>query len=215
MNEGDKKRFQEAFNALSEYYQRDSLSKAALQIYFSALHMYEFDQVQWAVSKHVQNHENGQYYPKVADIVRIIEGGEITSDQVLAAARLADTPMGILCRIHIGTWDLKNQTDMFYLRQRAEECLHLMPEWKARALAGDYTDHEISIMIKHGVNPCAPFSTGLPSPASAGAITKRVFQIVQTDRHKFLLEKPEEIDTTEPLQMSSEVKGFLNQVIDD
>ena len=214
MNDQDKKRFQEAFNALSEYYQqKENLSKPALQIYFAALQRFDFDQVQWAISKHVQSASNGQFYPKVADIIRIIEGGDITTDQVLAAARTCDTPLGLLCRIQIGSWDLKNQTDMFYLKQRAEECLHLLTEWKARAISGDYSDHEISMMLKHNINPCQPFYTGLPAPSNSGQIVSRVSQIVQTERHKFLLEKQDDETPEEPLQMPWKVKAFLTSTI--
>ena len=130
MDNQDKNNFLKMINDISDYYRIDRLSNTLLAIYFNGLDDYSFQQVEFAIGKHMADPKSGQFMPKIADIVRHIQGGEITTDQVLAAARLANTPFGILCRIQIGTYDLEHQTDMFYLKQRAEECLAMVPEWK-------------------------------------------------------------------------------------
>ena len=213
MIHSDKQQFKEVLDGMCEMYQKDKLSKMALQLYFGSLEKYSIDQVMGAISQHVTDPKHGTFLPKVADIVRHIEGGEITTDEVLSAARLKSTPFGILCRIQIGTYDLEHQTDMFYLKQRAQECLDLLPEWKRKAADGDYTDHEVSIMLKHSVSPCAPFRAGLQSPKNLPLLQSRVNEIVKTDRYKFLIEAPyKEEDGDKLLIVDSSVKDFLSKI---
>lgn len=208
MDDSNKREFKELMDGLSEYYQREKLSAPALQIYFAAMARFTLTQIKWAITRHVQDPSTGQFYPKVADVVRLVEGGDITTDEILAEARLAKTPLGILCRIQIGTWDLTYQTDMRYLKQRAEECLYLLPEWKRKAATGDYTDHEISIMLKHGVDPVASLYEGLPPPSNRQALAARAKEIEQTPRHQFLLEKIEE-EADKDVKMDPEVAKFI------
>lgn len=215
MDSTDKKQFKELFDGLSEYYQsKEKLSKMALQIYFNALERFEFSQVTRAVTAHVGNAKGGEFFPKAGDIIRHLEGGEITADILLAAAKLARSPLGILARIHIGTWDL-NSADSFYLKQRAQECLLLLPEWKDRANHGEYSDHEISIMIKHNVDPREPFALGIAGPSLASGLDSRIAAIQLTDRHKMLAEpvysETRELPDKEQLKIiHSKIKEELN-----
>lgn len=211
MDDSNKLEFKELMDATSEYYQKDRLSKMALQIYFSALSRFTIDQVQEAISLHIQDSKSGQFYPKAVDIIRHLEGGDLTTDKVISEARLKRTPLGVLCAIQIGSWDLKNQADMFYLKQRAEECLQLLPSWKSRALAGEYTDHELSIMLKHDVNPAAPFQAGLPAPECASQIAKRASTIAETPLHQFLLEKPFEGENDKTAVADPSVVKFIEK----
>ena len=213
MNDNDKAQFKELFDGLSEAYDKDRMSKMALQIHFEALKRFDIDQILAAASAHLADPKHGTFFPKVADIVRQIEGGEVTTDHVIAAARAKSTPFGILCRIKIGTFDLDNQTDMFYLKQRAQECIDLLPEWKARAAAGEYSDHEISMMLKHEVSPTGAFDGGLDRPANIPQLTNRVSQIAETPRHKFLLESPyKEKDGDKLLIADNSVNQFLAEI---
>lgn len=187
MNNTDKKQFKELFDGLSDYYQsKEKLSKMALQIYFNALVKYDFELITQAVSAHISNTESGKFFPKAGDIIKHLEGGEITSDTLLAAAKLCNSPLGILANIKIGSWDLK-MGDSFYLKQRAQECLMLLPSWKERANNGEYTDHEIMIMLKHGVSPMQPFCAGIAGPALSCNLNDRVLSIQNTDRYKSLI----------------------------
>lgn len=188
MDNNDKKQFKELFDGLSEYYQsKEKLSKMALQIYFDSLIRFEFDDIARAVSAHVVKPDSGKFFPRAGDLMAYLEGGEVTADIIIAAAKLGNTPMGILARIHMGTWDLK-YSNSFDLRQRAQECLILLPEWKARADVGEYTDHELSIMMKYHVDPRWSFSLGASGPAVSGFLDARIEEILQSDRHKMLME---------------------------
>jgi hypothetical protein len=189
MIDSDLAKFSEILDSLSEYYQRDPLSPMAVKIYFRALIEFPIESIGDAVSAHIQHPETGKFYPKAADLIKHLEGGTVTADQVVAAAKLADTPLGILARIHIGTCDL-DSTDRFYVRQRAEEVLQLLSVWKARATKGEYTDHEISIMIKYGVDPRQPFYTGLAAPQDQTGLLAHINHVTGTRRHQELIEPP-------------------------
>ena len=188
MIDQDKRAFKQRMDALTEYYGKDQLSEIGLEMYFSPLERFSIDQIKHAISSHLNNTKSGQFMPKVADFVRILEGGEITTDQVIAAARNKKTPLGIFCRIQIGHWDLDHQGDMFYLKQRAEECIQNLPEWKARALKGDYTEHEISMMLKYRVSPLTPFMNGLPAPGNTDQLRLKVNEVLGSERHALMLE---------------------------
>lgn len=201
MIDNDLAQFSKILDSLSEYYQRDPLSPTAVKIYFSALKQFPIDSIGEAVNAHIQHPTGGKFYPKAADLILHLEGGAITADQVIAAARLSSSPMGIIARIHIGSWDL-NTLNSFDLKQRAEEVLQLLPKWKAQANAGGYTPHQISIMIKYGVDPTGPFYTGLAAPINRDMLTDRIDHIKGTERHQELLDPPYEEQPANPVPLA-------------
>ena len=174
MNPSDKKAFKNMMDGLSDVYQRkEKISDVALRLYFSSLQDFSLDQVAVAITRHLKDKASGQFFPKPSDIERHITGKDPTADEIVAAARLANCPMGVMARMHIGTWDLQNQ-DAFYLRQRAEEVIQLLPEWKARANAGEFTQHELSVMVKYKIDPSGPFFLGQMRPAAHQLISQKV-----------------------------------------
>jgi hypothetical protein len=181
--------FRDIFNGVSEYHQKPKMTTVALSIYWESLKQYSLEQVRMAITRHLRDPEQGSYYPKVSDIVGHIEGAKPEPSEVVAMARAAKCPFGIFARIKIGTHDL-NRGDHFYLIDRANEVLVDFENFKARATSGEYTDHEISIMLKHSVNPCDSFLPGIsPPPSNVRAlISKRSEQVQETPRHKILLE---------------------------
>ena len=215
MNDSDRGVFLEFMNTISDYYGKPKLGEHVLEIYFNGLREYSFDQVKGATSKHMTSSNGGQYMPKISDIKKHIDGGMFTHDEVLSAARLKNTPMGILCRIQIGTYDLEHQTDMFYLKQRAQECLDKMDEWKARAVNGDYTDHEVFTMLKHEVNPEKPFHTGLQPPVMSQENKNRCKGIYMTK----IRDKPNEevlaISKDEQNTVSNEGRLIISRILNE
>jgi len=194
MKNSDGAKFLALINATSKYYCKPPLEEMVIKIYFNALNSYEYKQVEHAIGKHVSDPgKDGKFMPRVSDIIRHIDGGPITADQIIAGARLKETPLGVLCAIHIGSFDLKTtHKDIFYMRQRAEECTQKMPEWKEKGLMGTYSDHEISIMIKYKVDPLGAFSNGLAPPLNTVELSNRISLIKGTKRHQFLLEETRE-----------------------
>lgn len=205
MDASDKKPFKDLMDGISEVYNPDKkLSVTAFQIYFNALSPYSYKQVEIAVGEHIRNTTSGTFYPKVADIIRHIEGGgKLTADEAIGAARAANTPLGVLCRIFIGTYDLEKQKDPFVTKAKAEECLQFVDEWRKRGALGQYSDHEIRIMVKHGVNPSAPFSTGLAPPSNHLELEARGARIKET----LLIEEPHKHDKAQ------EAKGFHESIL--
>jgi len=150
-------------NSLEDYYGSKPASTATVNLYVMGLTGYTQEQVQAAVGKHMQNPRNGQFFPKVADLVKYINGLDLSTDQIIAMARLKNCPLGVMAAIQIGSYDLDNQ-DSFYLKQRAEEVLQLIPEWKEKANNGEYSEHQLRTMIKYDVEPASPFHAGLLPP---------------------------------------------------
>ena len=163
MNNSDKLNFVNLMNATSEYYQQQPISVMAAQMYFSALTDYSLEEVTAGITKHLQNHKSGQFYPKAADIIRYITGGDMTADKIIAMARVKNCPLGVLAYLKIGSWDL-DRGDSYYLKQRAEECILMLPEWKSNAETNTLTDHEVRTMIKYGVGPNDSFELGIEAP---------------------------------------------------
>lgn len=66
-------RFAKALAALAEYYGRE-LSEGVIALYWQGLQQYPIDEIEAAIGRHLQNPDSGQWMPKIADIVRMIDG---------------------------------------------------------------------------------------------------------------------------------------------
>jgi hypothetical protein len=203
MDNSDKPAFASLMGDLAQYYRQDPLGRVVLKMYFNALKQFSYEQVEYAAERHMTDTKSGQFFPKIADFVRALTGEDITADMIIAAARQMQTPLGCLARMHIGSWDLDNKGNMsgsswsFYIRQRAEEVIQLLPEWKAKANAGEYTDHEISVMLKYNISPAAPFFAGLAAPENANALLARADTISKSERHLKFIEPPHDASDTD------------------
>lgn len=78
----DKKAFAETITGVAEIYGQ-TVTKAGMRIWWSALERFSDEQVQQALNSHAMDAERGQWMPKPADIVRRIEG--TPTDQAMAA----------------------------------------------------------------------------------------------------------------------------------
>lgn len=165
MNDQDKMQFKQLMDGASVYYQKDPMQPMALKIYFNALDRFTLDQVQGAISQHIQDPDQGRFYPKVADIVRNIEGDNLKPEDLVAEANVKESPLGILVLMHIDdfTFNSANSNDV---RQAAHNCMVMLPDWKERALRGAYTPREVEVMVKYGVDPKKPFYKGLQPPSN-------------------------------------------------
>ena len=67
---------------MSELYGK-ALSKPLVQLYWELLSPYSFDQVEQAFQSHMMDPDCGQYFPKPADLIRLIDGS--TQAQALIA----------------------------------------------------------------------------------------------------------------------------------
>ncbi len=82
MIEGDKRKFAEAMVVLSEYYGRP-VSDGVIELYWQGLKGYDIGAITQAFTRHMHNPESGQFMPKIADVVRMLQGS--TQDTALKA----------------------------------------------------------------------------------------------------------------------------------
>jgi hypothetical protein len=77
MHDTEKALFKTLITDAMAYYSKD-VSKFMLQVFWDALKRFDFQDVSRAFSLHAQNPDNGQWAPKVADILKLIEGSTAT-----------------------------------------------------------------------------------------------------------------------------------------
>lgn len=82
MRDDDFDQFSEALTAALEVYDKRT-SALTIEIWWEALKQYDLSAVLGAFSRHIQNPDKGQFVPKPADIVRLVDGG--TEDRALQA----------------------------------------------------------------------------------------------------------------------------------
>lgn len=82
MTAQDFERFAGLMLILGEYYGRE-VSRAMIALYFQVLARFSFQAIEQAVLFHLQNPDGGRFFPKVADLVRRIEGS--AEDKALSA----------------------------------------------------------------------------------------------------------------------------------
>lgn len=212
MFDSDKKQFFELIMGFAELYRlKEKPSQMAVRLFFGALSDYTIDQIMSAADIHAKK---SKFFPTPADFITILDGGEITQSEIIAMARLAKTPLGCLARIHIGTWDLDTQ-NAFYLADRASECLALLPEWRSAAKNGDYTDHQLSVMLKHNVNPVSAFADGIAGPANPALVVERANRISGSERHLAFIEKVEPAGNDKKSKPHPSVQILLNKIMDE
>ncbi|EPA3124700.1 DUF6475 domain-containing protein [Yersinia enterocolitica] len=75
MNDTEKPKFAQSMAAIGEIYGRE-ISEVMVGIYWNALKIYENAEVQKAFQGHTRDTDNGQFFPKPADLIRHIEGSK-------------------------------------------------------------------------------------------------------------------------------------------
>ena len=212
--QSDRPAFRAVMKDLCDYYDKKELSNGVLLMYFDSLAMFTLDEVKSAANSHLSSPDHGAFMPKAGCLIRQLDGATVSPDMIIAAAKLKKTPLGVLARIHIGTWDLNN-LGSFDLRQRAIECQDLMGEWKDRAAKGEYSDHELSMMVKHDVDPLSPLARGISGPTNKGALATRIKRLTRNTRHEFLLgndnEKPS--DTSTNPEQVNEIRKQIKKLL--
>lgn len=73
MNRSEAKQLSFLVEQVMGYYGKD-VSKFLQQVWLDACAPFSYEQVKYAMNQHVTNPESGQFPPKVADVVRILQG---------------------------------------------------------------------------------------------------------------------------------------------
>lgn len=82
MNQQNFDEFFELLGIVSEQYGKP-ISTGAKMLYWQGLINYDFEAVKVALFRHVQNPDNGMFMPKIADIIRMLQGS--TQDSAFSA----------------------------------------------------------------------------------------------------------------------------------
>jgi len=82
MQSTDKKRFATLLAGIADYYGRE-LSNGVIALYWQGLQHIDIEAVEKALWDHTQNPDAGQFMPKIADVVRSLQGR--TQDQAALA----------------------------------------------------------------------------------------------------------------------------------
>lgn len=149
MKPGQEREFAELITGVAEMYGKP-ISKAGMAIWWNCLQDYEFDDVRHAFTAHARDTRRGSWMPKPADIIRQIAGETPNVDQIIGMALKPSTPLGVLCRIEIGSWNLENYTTE-RLRPLAERCIAKLPEWSEKINAGQFADNERLALERYGL----------------------------------------------------------------
>jgi hypothetical protein len=86
----DAKAFRTLLAGVFALYGKD-LPELVLSVWWQAMRPYDFEAVKDALNRHAVNPDNGQFLPKPADVVRLIEGG--SQDAALQAWAKVDMAM--------------------------------------------------------------------------------------------------------------------------
>lgn len=96
MIEQDMDKFAAILTGVGELYGK-TISAPVINIFWGALKNYDIDSVEDAVQRHITNPDAGQFMPKLADLIRMIEGG--SKDAAAVAWSKVDEALR-----HIGTY---------------------------------------------------------------------------------------------------------------
>ena len=164
MNDNDKSAFKQAMNTCCDVLGKPHFDTGALRVYFAMLEAYDINAVQQALYGVLKDNESS-YGLKPALILKHLGEScrELSWQDFLTEARSPTCPMGILCRIHVKTFNLDNNEDSKN-KYLALSFIDDLKDHKDRALRGDYTVHEVRCMTEHNI-PCEmPFMKGMPAP---------------------------------------------------
>ena len=78
MNQSDYEDFINVMQLVSEQYGKTP-SEGLISLYWMGLKNYEFPAVREAIGRHLANTDNGQFMPKIADIIRMMQGSSMDS----------------------------------------------------------------------------------------------------------------------------------------
>lgn len=100
MKTQDREPFAALMTGLGELYGK-SLSPQLISIYWEGLREFDFADVKAAANLHVRNPDTGQFMPKIADVVKFIEGNTLTQamrawKKVMDATRLVGTYQSVV-----------------------------------------------------------------------------------------------------------------------
>lgn len=196
--------FIEVLEAVAEQYGKP-LSDGLKELYWNALKGYDYEAVTLALTRHIRNTDSGMFMPKIADIVKMLQGS--TQDSAFAAWTKVDKAVRsvgtydsvvfddpIIHRVinDMGGWmqlGQKQETDWpfvakeFENRYRGFKSRNEVPEYP-KALPGIFEAHN----SKEGHKVAPPVLIGNKEQAllvAQGGIENAALQITRADDNTF------------------------------
>ena len=164
---------------------KEPIDEFSMSIYLQSLAPFPAEEIRKAITSHISTPTDGNFFPKVSHIVKHIgvrEARDLSWQDVIEMARKPTTPMAVLARIHIKSHYLNSYQPM-EIKHRADTFLDQLEEMKARAMTGDYTEHEIVTMIDHGVKVSSPFMIGMDSIGQNQALRLKYNEAIRSPLH--------------------------------
>lgn len=184
MDNSDREAFVKVMNTACTTLGKPKFDGDSLELYFAILEPYTFEQVQQALFKSLSA-QDSKFGITPALIVRFLgvkESRDYGWQDCIEGARNPKTPCDVLARIHIKSFYL-NSCENLSLKHRADTFLDDHEERKARAMAGEYTEHEIVTMISRGVKVSSPFMIGMGGIGSNQSLRLRYNWAIQSPLH--------------------------------
>lgn len=163
MQNSDLEEFSSVMDMVRANYDKPPLEVSLKAMWVQQLANYTIEQVKQSAMQHLRT---SHFAPKLADLISGLQGTKPRAREVLAAARLKNSPLGVMAASHIGSWDL-NSLDDYALETRAQEVVDLYDDWVADYQAGDIHPRIAANMAKSGVLMGAPFVKGTVPPSQA------------------------------------------------
>lgn len=191
MKKEDKPRFATILTGVADYYGKE-LSVGAIGLYWQGLLQYDLSAVEKALWLHTQNPDTGQFMPKIADIVKLVSGGN--GDQAMAAWAKVDQAVR-----QVGTYADVVFDDAIIHRVIAE-----MGGW---VWLGRQTEHEWPFVAKRFEQAYRAYKLRGDTPAYQPILIG--IANAQNAQHNFQIQPPILIGNTEIAEMV--MKGGTNQ----
>ena len=165
MIDTEKTEFAVLLKSVMDYYGKD-VTPFLVSIYWDGLKRFDFEDVSRALNAHAQNPDSGQFWPKLADLVRMIEGStESQGMRAWSKVRSAitsvgkmqsvvfDDPLIHVCIAEMGGWyalaccmesELPFKARDFEKRYQAYRSRREVPEFQPMLIGGHEADNRLN-----------------------------------------------------------------------
>jgi len=168
--DSDKATMKSLLNMVQAANSKKPFDDPAIDFYFMSLMGCSMDSVRMAILSAGRTKEAsyGLNIGLVERFLGVSQAEPETIEGIIAKAKLKKCPLGIMASRYITNWHFQ-ELDSFAIRQRAVEYLEMLPNIELDIQANGYPDHELSLMVKYGVNPTDAFRPGIAGPADSEA----------------------------------------------
>ena len=189
MTKDDKEEFAKVFNLDCKRRSKDIHDGDVLELFYEDLEDISIEQLKYAAKCHRQS-KNGMFALDPANVRKQL-GLKNVQDlewiDVVSMAKQKNTPLAIIASRYIKSHEL--QAPDIENRGAAEHFLSEMPAHIFRLENGEFTEHEITLCAKYGVNPNNGIHTGHSVLPNSAVLTPRLEAAKASPQFKLMLEE--------------------------